>query len=46
LKERIQHTNRIRGLLFGQGIDNYDPIRSAHGWRSFELETVVLCRII
>jgi hypothetical protein len=22
LKERIQHTNRIRGLLFGQGINN------------------------
>jgi transposase len=27
LKERIQHTNRIRGLLSGQGIRDYDPLR-------------------
>jgi transposase len=27
LKERIQHTNRIRGLLAGQGIVDYDPLR-------------------
>jgi transposase len=27
LKERIQHTNRIKGLLFGQGIRDYDPLR-------------------
>jgi transposase len=26
LKERIQHTNRIRGLLAGQGITDYDPL--------------------
>src|SRR6202008_4774982 len=26
LRERIQHTNRIRGLLFGQGISNYNPL--------------------
>jgi transposase len=26
LQERIQHTNRIRGLLFGQGITNYNPL--------------------
>jgi transposase len=26
LKERIQHTNRIRGLLFSQGIREYDPL--------------------
>jgi transposase len=26
LKERIQHTNRIMGLLFGQGIGDYDPL--------------------
>jgi transposase len=25
LRERIRHTNRIRGLLFGQGITNYNP---------------------
>jgi transposase len=26
LKERIQHTNRIKGLLSGQGITDYDPL--------------------
>ena len=26
LKERIQHTNRIKGLLCGQGIVDYDPL--------------------
>jgi transposase len=27
LKERIQHTNRIKGLLNGQGIRDYHPLR-------------------
>src|ERR671938_137797 len=27
LKERTRHTNRIRGLLAGQGITDYDPLR-------------------
>jgi transposase len=27
LKERIQHTNRVRGLLSGQGVQDYDPLR-------------------
>src|SRR6202040_4199134 len=26
LREGIRHTNRIRGLLFGQGITNYNPL--------------------
>ena len=26
MRERIRHTNRIRGLLFGQGITNYNPL--------------------
>ena len=26
LRERIEHTNRIKGLLFSQGISDYDPI--------------------
>src|SRR6202035_1190934 len=26
LQERIRHTDRIRGLLFGQGITNYNPL--------------------
>jgi transposase len=28
LRERIQHTNRIRGLLFSQGISDYNPLRN------------------
>jgi transposase len=27
LKERTQHTSRIKGLLSGQGITDYDPLR-------------------
>lgn len=27
LKERIQHTNRVRGLLSGQGVRGYNPLR-------------------
>jgi transposase len=27
LKERIQHTNRVRGLLSGQGVRDYNPLR-------------------
>lgn len=27
VKERIQHTNRVRGLLSGQGVRGYDPLR-------------------
>ena len=27
LKERVRHTNRIKGLLCGQGIIDYDPLR-------------------
>jgi transposase len=26
LKERVQHSNRIRGLLFGQGVTDYEPL--------------------
>ena len=26
-KERIEHVNRIKGLLFGQGISDYEPLR-------------------
>src|ERR1700752_2612238 len=35
LRERIRHTNRIRGLLFGQGISNYNPL---HKTRREDLE--------
>ena len=27
LKERIRHTNRVRGLLGGQGVGDYNPLR-------------------
>jgi transposase len=27
IKERTQHTNRIKGLLAGQGVTEYDPLR-------------------
>lgn len=27
LQERIQHSNRIKGLLFSQGVTGYDPLR-------------------
>ena len=27
VKERIQHTNRIRGPLSGQGVRDYNPLR-------------------
>jgi transposase len=27
LKERIQHTNRVKGLLSGQGVRDYNPLR-------------------
>jgi transposase len=35
LRERIRHTNRIRGLRFGQGITNYNPL---HKKRRKDLE--------
>ncbi|WP_421746627.1 IS110 family transposase [Bradyrhizobium elkanii] len=27
MQERIQHSNRIKGLLFSQGVTDYDPLR-------------------
>ncbi len=39
LKERIQHTNRIKGLLYGQGIIDYDPLRNDRLARLDALET-------
>ena len=27
IAERVQHVNRIKGLLFAQGIDDYEPLR-------------------
>ena len=39
LKERIQHTNRIRGLLSGQGVRDYDPLRRDRFERLEALQT-------
>src|SRR5215210_3219642 len=37
--ERIRHTNRIKGLLAGQGIPDFDPLRPKHRERLDELKT-------
>jgi transposase len=39
LKERIEHTNRIKGLLFGQGIVDYAPLGKDRRERLDALET-------
>jgi transposase len=39
LRERIRHTNRIRGLLFGQRITNYNPLNKNHRKGLQELRT-------
>jgi transposase len=37
--ERVQHVNRIKGLLFSQGISGYDPLRSNRRRQLDELKT-------
>jgi transposase len=37
--ERILHVNRIKGLLFSQGIRDYDPLRRDRRKRLEELRT-------
>ncbi len=37
--ERIQHVNRIKGLLFAQGISGYEPLRRDRRARLEELRT-------
>lgn len=37
--ERIQHVNRIKGLLFSQGISGYEPLRSNRRRQLDELKT-------
>jgi transposase len=39
INERIRHVNRIKGLLFSQGIRNYDPLRAKRRERLQELRT-------
>lgn len=37
--KRVQHVNRIKGLLFAQGIGNYEPLRSNRRTRLNQLVT-------
>src|SRR6476620_11920908 len=39
LKERVQHTNRIKGLLCGQGVPDYDPLHRDRRARLVALTT-------
>lgn len=37
--ERVRHVNRIKGLLFGQGVSGYEPMRRDRRKRLEELKT-------
>jgi len=37
--ERVQHVNRIKGLLFGQGVSGYEPLRRNRRQQLDELRT-------
>jgi transposase len=37
--ERIQHVNRIKGLLFAQGVSGYEPLRKDRRERLEEIQT-------
>ena len=37
--ERVQHVNRIKGLLFSQGVSGYEPLRRDRRQRLGELKT-------
>jgi transposase len=37
--ERVQHVNRIKGLLFSQGVSGYEPLRRNRRQRLDELKT-------
>jgi transposase len=37
--ERVQHVNRIKGLLFAQGVSGYEPLRRNRRQRLDELKT-------
>lgn len=39
IAERIKHVNRIKGLLFAQGISGYEPLRKDRRKRLDELQT-------
>jgi transposase len=37
--ERVRHVNRVKGLLFGQGVSGYEPLHSNRRQRLEELKT-------
>jgi transposase len=37
--ERVRHVNRIKGLLFAQGVFGYEPLRKGRRERLEELRT-------
>ena len=39
IEERVKHVNRIKGLLFSQGISGYEPLRKNRRTRLNELQT-------
>jgi transposase len=39
INERIKHVNRIKGLLFSQGISNYNPLQAKRRDRLHDLRT-------
>lgn len=39
IAERVKHVNRIKGLLFSQGISGYEPLRKNRRTRLNELQT-------
>jgi transposase len=39
IEERVRHVNRIRGLLFSQGVTTYEPLRRDRRKRLVELRT-------
>ena len=39
MKERVQHSNRIKGLLFGQGVTDYEPLGRDRRQRLAGLQT-------
>jgi transposase len=39
IAERVKHVNRIKGLLFSQGISGYEPLRKNRRMRLNELQT-------
>ena len=39
IRERVRHVNRIKGLLFSQGVGDYEPLRRDRRKRLLELRT-------